>query len=167
MTKPPKWHMHPAKTQISLHICPVWSFVAVCMKKAWVLSYPLSAQWRHWSDQTDAQGDLSLRWAHSSFCWFCHEAAQLLVAGWPHITLMQQAFYRLIYSKYPKKHTSPTTCITILDLIPSNVMWPKQWHDMSNWWQCSEKKTTTKNWYGLSIHNLLFYKSKYGNVVIY
>ena len=25
---------------------PVWSVFAVCMKKAWVLSYPLSAQWR-------------------------------------------------------------------------------------------------------------------------
>ena len=25
MTKPIKWHVHPAKTQISLGICPVWS----------------------------------------------------------------------------------------------------------------------------------------------
>ena len=39
---------------------------AVHMKKAWVLSYPLSAQWRLWSD-----------W--QSFCWFCHEVAQLRV----------------------------------------------------------------------------------------
>ena len=23
----------------------------------------------------DAQADLSLRWAHMSFCWFCHDAA--------------------------------------------------------------------------------------------
>ena len=32
------------------------------------------------SDQTermDAQADLSLRWAHMSFRWFCHEAAQI------------------------------------------------------------------------------------------
>ena len=34
---------------------------AVCMKKAWVLSYPLSLQWRLWSDWAD----LSVRWAHS------------------------------------------------------------------------------------------------------
>ena len=33
----------------------------VHMKKAWVLSYPLSAQ--------------RLRWAHMPFCWFCHEVA--------------------------------------------------------------------------------------------
>ena len=40
---------------------------AVHSKKAWVLSYPLSAQRRLWSDWTDAQADLSLRWAHSHF----------------------------------------------------------------------------------------------------
>ena len=39
---------------------------AVCMKKAWVLSYPLSAQRRLWS----AWADLSLRWAHSHFVGF-------------------------------------------------------------------------------------------------
>ena len=43
------WHnlqndVRPAKTQISLGIWPVWSVFAVRMKKAWVLSYPLSAQ---------------------------------------------------------------------------------------------------------------------------
>ena len=48
---------------------------AVHMKKAWVLSYPLSAQQRLWSDWADAQADLSLRWVHMPYCWFCHEAA--------------------------------------------------------------------------------------------
>ena len=38
--------VRPAKTQISLGICPVWSVFTVCMKKASVLSYPLSAQQR-------------------------------------------------------------------------------------------------------------------------
>ena len=47
------------------------------MKKAWVLSYPLSAQQRLWSDWVDAQADLSLRWVHMPLCWFCHEAAQM------------------------------------------------------------------------------------------
>ena len=47
---------------------------AVRMKKPWVLNYPLSAQWRLWSDWADAQADLSLLGAQS-FCWFCHEAA--------------------------------------------------------------------------------------------
>ena len=39
-------------------------------KKAWVLSYPLSAQRRLWSDWADAQADLSLRWAHRHFVSF-------------------------------------------------------------------------------------------------
>ena len=40
------------------------------MKKAWILSYPLSAQRRPWSDWADAQADLSLRWAHIHFVGF-------------------------------------------------------------------------------------------------
>ena len=62
--------VRPAKTQISLGIRPVWSVFAARMKKAWVLSYPLSAQRRRWSDWADAQADLSLRWAHSHFVGF-------------------------------------------------------------------------------------------------
>ena len=58
-------------------IRPVWSIFAVRMNKAWVFSYPLSAQRRLWSDWAGAQADLSLRWAHRSFCWFCHAAAHL------------------------------------------------------------------------------------------
>ena len=44
--------------------------LAVRMKKAWVLSYPLSAKRRLWSDWADAQADPSLRWAHSHFVGF-------------------------------------------------------------------------------------------------
>ena len=38
----------PAKTQISLgiHLLSLIRVFAVCMKKAWVLSYPMSTQWR-------------------------------------------------------------------------------------------------------------------------
>ena len=43
-------NVHPAKT--------------VRTKKLWVLSFPLSAQERLWSDCVDVQTDLSLRWAH-------------------------------------------------------------------------------------------------------
>ena len=43
---------------------------AVRMRKAWVFSYPLSAQRRLWSDWADAQADLSLRWAHSHLAGF-------------------------------------------------------------------------------------------------
>ena len=53
MTKPTKLHVRLAKTQIR----PVWSVFAVRMKKAQVLSYPLSIQRRLWSDWADAQAD--------------------------------------------------------------------------------------------------------------
>ena len=43
---------------------------AVRMKKAWVLSYPLSAQRRLWSNWADAQADLSFRWVHTHFVGF-------------------------------------------------------------------------------------------------
>ena len=43
---------------------------AVRMKKAWVISYPLSAQQSLWSDWADAQADLSLRWAHTHLVGF-------------------------------------------------------------------------------------------------
>ena len=46
------------------------------MKKAWTLSYPVSAQRRLWSDWADAQADLSLRWVHMPLCWFCHEVGE-------------------------------------------------------------------------------------------
>ena len=67
VTKPNKVSVHPAKTQISLGIHPVWLVFAVGMKKAWALRYPLSTQRRLWSDWADAQADLSLRWAQSHF----------------------------------------------------------------------------------------------------
>ena len=52
---------------------------AVYMNKALALNYPLSAQWRLWSDWAVAQADLSLRWAHRPFCRFCHALAQMSV----------------------------------------------------------------------------------------
>ena len=59
----------PAKTQISLGIRPVLSVFAVHMKKAWALSYPLSAS-DDCSAWAGAQADLSLRWAHTHFVGF-------------------------------------------------------------------------------------------------
>ena len=75
-------HVHPAKTQISLGICPVWSESSLCAQWVHVAKDP---SFRHadsedWSDWADAQADLSLRWAHLPFRWFCHEAAHLLFA---------------------------------------------------------------------------------------
>ena len=77
MTKPTKWHVRQATTRIILCICQVWSVFAVCLKKAWVIIYLLSAQQRLRSAWAVAQADLSLRWAHMPFCWFYHALAHV------------------------------------------------------------------------------------------
>ena len=51
----------------------------VRMKKAWVLSYPLGAVRRLWSDWADAQAHLSIRWALCHFVGFCHDVAQIIL----------------------------------------------------------------------------------------
>ena len=56
--------VYPAKTQMSLSICPVWSEFSLWDQ--WVAKDPsfLHADSEDWSDWADAQADLSLRWAH-------------------------------------------------------------------------------------------------------
>ena len=53
---------------------------AICVKKAWVLSYPLSTLQRLWSDCADAQADLILCWVHLPFCWFCRVLAHMILS---------------------------------------------------------------------------------------
>ena len=69
--------VRPAKTQISLGICPVWSESSLYAQ--WVAKDPsfLHADSEDESDWVDAQADLSLRWVHMPFCLFCHEAAHI------------------------------------------------------------------------------------------
>ena len=61
--------VRPAKAQISLGIRPFWSESSMCTQ--WVAKDPsfLHAD-REDSDQTGAQDDLSLCWAHSHFVGF-------------------------------------------------------------------------------------------------
>ena len=56
-----------AQSDLSLR-CPQIRIFAVRIKKSCVLSYPLSAHLRLWSD-----------WAHRSFCWFCRVSVPLLL----------------------------------------------------------------------------------------
>ena len=63
------------------HLPSLIRVFAVRMKKPWVLSYPMSAQQRLWSDWADPQADLCLRWAHRSFCCFCPQVAHVMRKG--------------------------------------------------------------------------------------
>ena len=69
MTKPTKWLC------VQRRLGSAWASTqsdqsSVSAWRNWVLSYPLSAQRRRWSDWVDAQAGLSLRWAHSHFIGF-------------------------------------------------------------------------------------------------
>ena len=71
--------VRPAKTQDQPgHPPSLIRVFAVCMKKAWVLTYLLRIQWRlirlggcpGWSESSLGT---------QSFCWFCHEVARMFV----------------------------------------------------------------------------------------
>ena len=104
-------NVHPAKTQISLGICPVWSESLLCTK--WVAKDPsfLRADSKD-SNQTGgmpqhdktnkmrvhpAKTQISLGiqpvWSESSlgalsFCWFCHVAAHIVCDGLPSLPML-------------------------------------------------------------------------------
>ena len=63
VTKPTKWHVCPAKTQISLGIRPVWSESLQCAQ--WVAKDPSFLQT---ADSEDS--DMIFCWAHSHFVGF-------------------------------------------------------------------------------------------------
>ena len=72
MTKPTKWPVHPAKTQISLCMCIVWSEYSLCAQREDKDTRFLQV------DSEDPYQYLSLRWAHMPFCWFCHAVAHMM-----------------------------------------------------------------------------------------
>ena len=55
---------------------------AVRSMGSWGPNFASGGQRWLWSDWADVQADLSLRWAHRSFCWFCHAVAQF--SYWNH-----------------------------------------------------------------------------------
>ena len=76
------------------HLPSLIRVFTVCMKKAWVLSY-LLAQGKTLIRLSECQADLSLRGAHKSFCWFCHEAAHLINRILhPHLSLVMRKSVR-------------------------------------------------------------------------
>ena len=79
MTKPTKWHVHPAKTDQTVHLPSLNRVFAVRTKKALVLSYPLSAQSKscRWNGrQCRPWSDCSSR---SSLIWVCTVCQDLSV----------------------------------------------------------------------------------------
>ena len=84
MSKPTKWHVHPAKTQISLGIRPDWSESSL---SAWRKLGSLATHWAH-SEDSDQTGRMPrLIWVFAGRIVIllvlsrCHDAAQMLYTG--------------------------------------------------------------------------------------
>ena len=79
MTKPIKWHVHPAKTQISLGICPVWS---EALPSTWRNLGSLATHWAH-SKESDQNGWMPrLIWIFAwRTCHFVDFVMRLLTCG--------------------------------------------------------------------------------------
>ena len=73
MTKPVKWHVRPAKTQISLGIRPVWSEPSL---SAWRKLGSLATHWGHSKDTDQTRLMLRLIWV------FAGRTVILLVMRW-------------------------------------------------------------------------------------
>ena len=79
MTKPTKWHVHPAKTQICLGIRPVWSESSLCTQ--WVAKGPsfLHADSKD-SDRIGRMPSLIRVFAgRTGHFVVCHEAAHMAI----------------------------------------------------------------------------------------
>ena len=112
MTKPTKWHVRPAKTQISLGIRPVWSESLLCAQ--WVAKDPslLHAD----SEDSDQTG-----WMPRLICVFAGRTVTLLVLSWAGSSY----FYFLVYS-------TPLIVVTCLQETPPVFL---TWKNPRLWWR--------------------------------
>ena len=127
---------------------------AVRMKKAWVLSYPLSAQRRLWSDWADVQADPSPRWAHRSVCWFCHKAAQLFITV---AVLINYVTFRTVWSWSIVRCNFLLSIFNVVDGCCKdfcNLIWHITWNMRSCRFEHSESNipTTQLNLSYMTIH---------------
>ena len=104
---------------------------AVCMKKAWVLSYPLGAQRRHRSDWAGAQADLILRWAHSHFFGFVMSRLNQIIANYIYMSLVTRkpVFGVCDQVRHKPACTAAETTqgLEILDIASIGIILSKQW----------------------------------------
>ena len=109
MTKQTKWHVRPAKPQISLGIRPVWSEYSLSARRklgSLATHWALSEDWSNWAV---AQADLSLRWAHSHFVGF---VVRWLILGY--VVTENFRMSERAYEVYKSQITAGLTCRTAL-----------------------------------------------------
>ena len=93
-----KWHVHPAKTQISLGICPDWSESSL---SAWRKHWSLATLWAHSEDWSD--------WAHILLVLSCGGSNHNWIVTWQNLCEKQRCKQPL----YPHSLVSFFVAITI------------------------------------------------------
>ena len=149
-----KMSVRPAKTQISLGICPVSSESLLCAQ--WVAKDP--SFFHADSEDSDQTGRMPrlicLCWAHMPFCWFCRDGAHfssLLTNCKRHCLDLDATLCRAIFRKFCKPsyfHSCLFSCIDsgmplatlnwnysyLLFLQHSAVQnWQNKWFASTNW----------------------------------
>ena len=105
MTKPSKWPVRPANSDQPEHPPSLIRVFAVHMKKHWVLSYPLSAQRRLWSDWAEAQADLSFSLgAHVILLVLSCSGSNIFVQISKRLTAIIHGFSDLALKRSRRKH---------------------------------------------------------------
>ena len=69
----------------------------------------------HWAHSEDAD-DLSLRWAHRSLCWFCHEAAHITV-------VLKECFWPWPFSLTFTLALAGTCSMEVLERLRNNLLY--------------------------------------------
>ena len=116
MTKTTKWHVHPVKTQINLGI---WS---ESLLSAWRKLVSLATHWVH-SEDSDQTGQMPrLIWVfplpHMQFCWFCHQAAQILFDGRPLLVIYHMGRVKRIWYLSPMQAVKVQASLRICTVSP-------------------------------------------------
>ena len=114
MTKQTKWPVHPAKTQISLSICPVWS--ETLLSTQWVAKDP---RFLHVDSKDSDQTSGCPGWSESLLsaqiiCWvLCCALAPLLPGRtWESLHVLDGPVQQNVSGTWP-----PTPAVSCLDLL--------------------------------------------------
>ena len=100
------------------HLHSLIRVFAVRMKKAWVLSYPMSAERRLWSDRAKAGSSLGAQ----LFCWFCHEGllCRVLCRAW---FLLKKVIFAIAISLQAVINNPKLSYVDRFQRLPG-ILWP-------------------------------------------
>ena len=138
MSKPTKWHVRPAKTHVSLGICPVWS---ESLLSAWRKLGSLATHWVH-SEDFDQTGRMSrLIWV------FAGRTVILLVLSWSSSIMFLDHTIKS-WQKIPGQRVLVSNVLEWLNyfFMYLQFLWGQ--------WSRPEKATVNMTWLVLTVKNV-------------